>query len=398
MFGLNALKKWRKNKKKNRTEALSGRAKRDAKGTLNIDKDMSGYFCPNPFVQFDIYESGDAYSCCSGWLRLPLGNVKKMPAETLWNSEASQAIRTSILDGSFKYCDKKVCPLIQGDMLPTNEAARMRADYADIIDNKRTIIEAGPTMINFCNDPSCNLSCPSCRTEKIMLSSGARYDEKKAIHEKIVEAYLREPTEQAFNINVTGSGDPFGSKIFREFLFELNGLDFPNMTVNLQTNGVMFTPRNFERLHKIHDNLQNLIISLDAAKADTYAITRRGGDWEKLMENLAFLGKKRAEGYFRLMRLDFVVQVDNFRDMPAFIELATSFGVDKLQFSMVTDWGTWPKEMYESKCIWKESHPEFKEFIEVMKHPNFDNPKVMLGNVTAYRERALAAGQLARSA
>jgi len=391
MFGIKALKKWRSDKSTNKEAALKSRPMRDSSGNLNADKDLRDFFCPNPFFQLDVYSSGDAYSCCSGWLRLPLGNVKDMPAEELWNSKASQAIRKSIHDGTFKYCDQKVCPLIQGDMLPTKKAAHSREDYADIIDNQRTIMDNGPTLINFCNDQSCNLSCPSCRTEKIMLSSGAIFDEKKEIHQKIVNAYMKEPTERPFNINVTGSGDPFGSKIFREFLFDINGSDFPNMNVNLQTNGVMFTPRNFERLHKIHKNLKNLIISLDAASAKTYAITRRGGDWDKLMENLEFLGKKRAEGYLKFMRLDFVVQVDNFHEMPDFIALADKFGVDKIQFSMVTDWGTWPKEMYESKCIWKEDHPRFEEFIEVMKHPNFDNPRIMLGNVTAYRERALAA-------
>jgi len=391
MFGLKSFKNRRGKKATQSSGTLKARKMRDAEGTLNDDKDLTGYFCPHPFMQLDIYNSGDAYSCCSGWLRMPLGNVKDMPAEDLWNSQASQAIRRSVLDGTFKYCDKKVCPLIQGNMLPTKNAARARADYADMIDNERTIMDAGPTLINFCNDQSCNLSCPSCRVEKIMLSSGKLYEEKKAIHQKVVEAYLNKPNDQTFNINVTGSGDPFGSKIFREFLFELNGEDFPNMTVNLQTNGVMFTPRNFDRIHKIHGNLQNLLISLDAATAETYAITRRGGDWDKLIENLEFLVQKRKEGYFKLMRLDFVVQSDNFQEMPAFIDIAEKLGVDKLQFSMVTDWGTWTKEEYESKCIWKENHPQFDAFIKVMKHPNFDNPKVMLGNITAYRERALKA-------
>jgi len=225
-----------------------------------------------------------------------------------------------------------------------------------------------------------------------MLTSGTDYEEKLAIHNQVVDAFMGEPTDRHFTINVTGSGDPFGSKIYREFLFGLNGKDFPNLHVNLQTNGVMFTEKNWDKLHKIHLSLNSLIISLDAANAETYAITGRGGDWDLLQENLAFLSERKKEGYFNFFRLDFVVQVDNFTDMPAFVELASKLCLNEIYFSMVTNWGTWPKEIYETKCIWKESHPRFQEFLAVLRHPAFDLPGVDLGNVTHYREIALKAG------
>ena len=47
-------------------------------------------------------------------------------------------------------------------------------------------------------------------------------------------------------------------------LTELNGKDFPNLKVNLNTNGVMFTPKTWNNLHKIHNNLHNCRISIDA--------------------------------------------------------------------------------------------------------------------------------------
>jgi Radical SAM superfamily/Iron-sulfur cluster-binding domain len=391
MFGLTALKNWRKKRRKTTAKKPDARSMRDWDGNLNQKKDLAGYFCPHPFEQMDIYSSGSAVSCCAGWLRLEMGNVKDTAPDKLWNSAASQAVRQSVHDGTFQYCDQQVCPLIQGNILETNEKSRQNPKFREIIDNKITVMEEAPTLINFCNDKSCNLSCPSCRTEKILLSSGPKYEEKKAIHQTVIDAYLSKATDRAFTINVTGSGDPFASKIFREFLFDIKGSDFPNMRINLQTNGVMLTPRYFVRLKKIYANLQCLIISLDAANAETYAITRRGGDWELLQENLAFLGKRRAEGYFDFMRLDFVVQADNFEDMPAYVKLAKRYGPDEIYFSMVTDWGTWPKDVFESKCIWKENHPRFRDFIDMMKDPIFDDPKVVLGNVTAYRERALNA-------
>jgi len=78
MFDFQILKKWRK-KRSN----LTPRAKKDASGNLNEEKDLTGLFCANPFEQLDIYKSGDAFSCCSAWLKLPLGNVKDQPATVL---------------------------------------------------------------------------------------------------------------------------------------------------------------------------------------------------------------------------------------------------------------------------------------------------------------------------
>jgi hypothetical protein len=52
-------------------------------------------------------------------------------------------------------------------------------------------------------------------------------------------------------MNVTGSGDPFGSKIFRDLLFGIDGSKYPNVKINLQTNGVMFTPKYWKNMKKI---------------------------------------------------------------------------------------------------------------------------------------------------
>ena len=59
-------------------------------------------------------------------------------------------------------------------------------------------------------------------------------------------------------------------------------------------------------------------------------------------------------------------------------------------FSMVADWGTWSAEDYNSKCIWKENHPEHQNFLECLKDPIFDTEKVNIGNLTSMRNKALA--------
>ena len=364
--------------------------RRDTSDSLNQTKNLSGRFCSRPFTQFDIYELGHAHSCCSGWVTTPLGNVKENSVQEVWNSEIAQEIRASIFDGSFKYCDHKLCPFIQNGTLPTLEDAARDPFLKPIIESQKVKLDTDPTYINFCNDPSCNLSCPSCRIEKLILRTGPEFDARQEIHNKVVEGFISEPSDKQFLINVTGSGDPFASKIFRDFLFALNGEDFPNMGIGLQTNGVLFTQKNWEKLHKVHNNLDYILISFDAATADTYAITRRGGNWQQLLENVEFLSDRRLEGKFKFLRLDFVVQLDNYREMPDFVRLAKKLRADEISFSMVTDWGTWSPEIYESKCIWKVTHPDFYKFIEVLKDPVLQDPIVRMGNLTEAHERALS--------
>lgn len=361
------------------------RGQRDSRGSLNQEHNLQGRFCPNPFVQLDVYEDGRLYSCCSAWLPTPLGNLKARSVKQAWNSTASQKIRESIFDGSFRYCDHKVCPSIQQGDLPTLEEARNDPRLGEIIDQRQTMLETLPTFINLCNDQSCNLYCPSCRVSRINHPHGKEYEKRQHLQDKITQELFSRPTGHPFTVNVTGSGDPFASAVFRDFLYKLKGEDFPNMQINLQTNGVLLTPRNWQRMAGIHDNIATILVSYDAATPETYAITRRGGDWDLLQENVKRLGELRAEGALKLLRLDFVVQLANYREIPAFVEIGRLMGADFVSFSMVLDWGTWSLAEYEKQCIWKESHPEFDQFIKVLEDPVLDDPIVMLGNLTQYR-------------
>lgn len=338
----------------------------------------------------DIYEEGKVYSCCSAWLPTPLGNLKKSTVAEIWNSHTSQMIRESILDGSFRYCNHKVCPFIQENSLPSLEEARQDINLREIIDNKLTRLDQLPSFINLCNDASCNLACPSCRVEKINYPKGIEFEKRQHLQDKITQDLFAQPNDRHFTVNVTGSGDPFASAVFRNFLYQLNGEDFPNLQINLQTNGVLLTPRNWQRMHKIHKNISTILISFDAATEDTYNITRRGGNWSWLLKNTARLGELRKTGEVNFLRLDFVVQHANYKEMPQFVEIAKSLNADGVAFSMVLDWGTWSMKDFAKQCIWNKDHEEFDEFLEVLKNPVFDDPFVSFGNLTAVRKLAIS--------
>jgi MoaA/NifB/PqqE/SkfB family radical SAM enzyme len=362
------------------------RARKDSEGA---HAELKGRFCPNPFRQLDVYENGETYLCCSSWLPTPAGNLHRQRLEEVWNSEKAQSVRAGILDGSFRHCNHGVCPAIQEDSLPTLEQARRDPALRDIIDHQRTRMPELPLFINLCNDASCNLWCPSCRTHRINHTDGDTLAQLRALQNEIKRAMFARPSARYFHVNVTGSGDPFASRIFREFLFELNGGDFPNLRINLQTNGVLLTPKNWRRMQRIHKNIDTVLVSFDAARPETYAITRRGGHWPTLLDNVRALGEFRRREELGHLRLDFVVQQANYREMPAFVRLAESLGADCASFSKILDWGTWSRAVFEVQCIWREDHPEYEQFLKVMRDPALGRPSVALGNLAPYREVAL---------
>ena len=360
-------------------------------GLAASDASPAGRFCGAPFRQADLYEYGHIGVCCVTWLPTTVGDLNRDSLAEAWNSETAQAIRESIFDGSFRYCDHAVCPRIQSGELPTLDEASRDPELGPWVRQRRVKLDRGPTFINLCNDPSCNLRCPSCRAGTIQYTTGPDYARRKRLMDKLVDEVFAAPTARRFTLNVTGSGDPFGSRMFREFLFGLDGDRFPNLKINLQTNGVLFTPETWRRIGKIHRNLQGVLVSFDAASEATYAITRPPGRWDVLLENTAHLVERRRAGDFDRLRLDFVVQADNFTEMSDFVRLGRRLGVDQVSFSLVVDWETWPEATFREKCIWRRDHPRFADFLDILREPLFDDPFVDLGNLTAYRELAVDA-------
>ena len=341
-------------------------------------KNLKGKYCPKLFEWFEVDPVGNVRLCCSSWLPQPIGNLLDNTLEEIWNSDRAIELRNQVFTGDWKYCDHELCPVINSDTLP------------DINDEHHTspYVEGFPKIINFCNDSSCNLMCPSCRNEKILLTSGPQYEKSKLINDRICEGLFSRPTDQYFAIFVTGAGDPFASKIFREMLQNIDGSMFPRLEVNLQTNGTMMTPKMWQSLHKIHDRIKFCRISLDAGCKDTYENkVRLNGNWDLLLENCKYLDSQVPDSKQLKVMFDFVVQYDNYKEMKDYVTLClnTFKNIYRIHISLITDWGTWPSEIYKQKCIWSDSHPEYQQFLSELNDPIFDHPLVDMTNVTSIR-------------
>jgi radical SAM protein with 4Fe4S-binding SPASM domain len=360
--------------------------------------DLEGRYCSNFYHWIEVHGDGSCFMCCATWLPYKIGNLFENSLEEIWNSKKAQTLRNQMFTNEWKYCQKSLCPkIMQGSLPKISEVVNSQGDKytqfeRDLLKNKSVVADKLPSHVNFVNDKSCNLYCPSCRVEKILNTSGPAYEASKLLNDKITDAYFTGPTDKYFSFFVTGSGDPFASKIYRDMLTSIDGKDYPNLSIGLQTNGVMFTPKMWQSLHKIHNNLSTCRISIDAGTKDTYENkVRLGGKWDVLLENLAYLNEQQKKHPKFKVGFDFVVQYDNYKEMPIYAEMMlTKFSkCTDVSFSILSDWHTWDGETYNQKCIWKETHPEYEEFLKVLKAPILNHSKVRLQNLQKIREKAI---------
>jgi len=284
-----------------------------------------------------------------------------------------------ILDGSFEYCNRSRCPYLQ----TISGAVEIVEDVKDedlkaAIEKELTILPHGPREIICSYDKSCNLSCPSCRTGIIVET--ANKQQILEIQGKIQNEALRD----AHLLYITGSGDPFGSPFFRKWLQTMKREDIKSIKkIHLHTNAQLWTPQMWATIPKeIQEIVRDVGISIDAASSETYSINRRGGSFERLLENLEFISTLRKSGPLGWVGISMVVQENNFMEMPDFVRLGKRLGFDTVYFSQLVNWGTFSEEEFRNRAIYLPAHPKHSEFVDLLKDEIFNESLVDLGNLT----------------
>ncbi len=346
----------------------------------NPKYDLTGRICKAPFDRIDVLESS-VHQCCASFLPTSMGNLENSPWEEVWNSPNAQAVRESMFDGSYRYCNKILCPAIQSGTVATRERlVASEPHWAPIVDAGVTELPFGPALVNLSYDRTCNLSCPSCRKEKIASSS-----EMRVRFEGLQNRNILPMLKTAKMAYITGSGDPFASKNFRSLLKSLNREKFPDLKIQLMTNGMLLTPQEWEKFPNLQGMVGILYVSIDAARGPTHELLRRGAKWDTMLENLAFMGRLRAAGEVDEFVLSFVVQQENFREMGEAVDLARRIGADSICFSPISNWGTFSASKFKQKYIFAESHPDHAAFLEAMRDPRLDDPIVTARALSEFR-------------
>jgi hypothetical protein len=314
-------------------------------GGLDYLEYFKGKYCQHPFDDFEVRSDGETFVCCPSFLPYSIGNLFNVKSpDDLTSSPMLDKLKDSILRQDFRYCRWMQCNKIKNGLpeLP----AEPKTDYR-------------PVDFRLSYDPTCNLWCPSCRTEKIV----AKGEQRERIL-RLTDETILPLLKTARTCMMNGYGDVFASKACRKILETANREDFPHLKFDFITNGVLFTRVEWEKFPGIHRMVRSIRVSIDAARKETYDQVRLGGDWDMLMENLEFIASLRRRGVIETFMISMVVQDNNFSEMADFALMARRLDCDHVIFEPIMNWNTFPLDVFGEKAVHYGSHSKHRAFRE----------------------------------
>jgi sulfatase maturation enzyme AslB (radical SAM superfamily) len=310
--------------------------------------------CDWPWHQLNIDSQGRLFVCgCDAWVPFSAGTVNDFGSfAQVFASPVAQQVQNAITAGTFDYCDTRHCGVMQNNQTT-------QYDY----------------YLHIGIDDSCNLLCPSCRKDKIFRSDAEWIDPRLQWIEQINQ-WIQQVPDKTVHIMIGANGDPFASLIYRHLI---KRVDFAqNVSFSFRTNGLLMQKHLAE--FTILPRIRNLDISIDAATAKTYAITRRGGDWDILIENLKFAQSIKEQYNINLVG-NFVVQRANFREVPEFAQLCWQYELVP-SYQILQDWGTYKN--FKEECVHFTDSLHYNEFCQIFKDASWQTDKIYLNAVHEY--------------
>ena len=174
-----------------------------------------------------------------------------------------------------------------------------------------------PSLLSIFLTTRCNLRCFVCRREGFK-GQDLEFDNLYK---------LQRPIRYARTIDLTGWGEPLLYPRFEEVLKFIYSLNPSKNLISITTNGTKLSAQVAKLLN---GHLNRVIISLNAATAETYNRDMRYGDFDRTLAAVKdfMFGLDVPER--RKVGLHFVAHTENFREIPEFVSLARDLGISSV--------------------------------------------------------------------
>jgi MoaA/NifB/PqqE/SkfB family radical SAM enzyme len=311
------------------------------------------FSCNLPEKVLSIDNQGNCFLCiCDGWLPVSVGHIMSFNTiEEVWQSPIAKALHKDIvIDKNFTWCS---------------------VDYCGIRDqNKQT----ERYLININIDESCNLQCPTCRSQYMNFTKGPIYDKKLKWADHIVE--LLKTFNNDCTITMSGNGDPFASLIYRPML--MNTVVNVKHQYRIMTNGLLL--KKLLKKSSIYKNIKEYSISIDAGDTETYERVRLKGKWNVLIENLDFLKQELIDQKDISVVLNFCLHKENLSSLKNFVEL-----LEKYQWQgnvqALEHWGAYDQLKFNEQNLMDKNHKDYETAIELLKSISTNKRVILTSNL-----------------
>mgnify|MGYP002474790087 CR=1 FL=1 len=300
------------------------------------------------------HAQGDVRLCA--WTGYNLGNLQEHSIEELWHGKKAEIFRQSMLDGSYRFCKCQACPYLAHDNLET-----MLVDYS---------VPEYPKFCSLSYEQQCNYVCKFCRKEQYQIKS----DEKECIDK--IEKEVQKFIGQLDTVSTNGVGELFCSTRTLNLLSTIH--TDRKLEVVLESNGSLFNRKNWEKISNLGNYNLSVHITVHSFDEDTYRfLSGTSMSVNTVIDNLHFIQELRNQNIINFFEIATVICERNFREMPKYVEKCLKeFNPDRIRLRFFFPYGVNDISTEWFYDIRNPYHPYYKEFVEVMSNPIFDNPKV----------------------
>ena len=315
--------------------------------------------------------NGSVFICESpSWVPKFVGSLLEVDnIYDVLNSEMAQQIRQEIVEQRYYYCNHKISRVLATKHNVINVVAT-DTEPLPYEPSSKTQVTTIPKNLIFDFDYTCNFRCPSCRVE---LVNNNKHHVIRPINDRIsakIKTLVIDNVTTPVEIRWAG-GEPFISEVYVDLMDYCVTSGKPIKHI-IQTNGSYLIAKT-GLLEHLLPHIKELRISFDAATADTYSKIRVGGVWENLLKNVQHVQEQiKRLGTPTTVSVDFVVQKENYREIPLLRKLCNDMGIDKIQYQRMWNWGTWPIEEFNDKNIYNPEHKDYNQLVTAFNLAGFN--------------------------
>ena len=184
-----------------------------------------------------------------------------------------------------------------------------------------------PTSIDVEPIDTCNFACDHCQVTHWTRKT------TRLTTERLISILRQFPMLR--QIKLQGMGEPLLNRHLIEMLKEG---EMGGRGVFIHTNGSVYTENIAQGLSSLRGT--TIIISMDGATAETFEAIRVNGNFQKVVDNVADLVRRRGRSVWPGIELRSVVTLRNAHELIDLVRLAKRLGVDRLTVATwLADWG-----------------------------------------------------------
>jgi len=302
--------------------------------------------CKFPFSVAEIDWDGNVYGCCAGYfINYSLGNIFEQSFDEIWNGQKAQEFRKQFLEDNFKFCDFTKCAKEWEEFTPE-------------------LIAPYPKRVQLNYDSTCNARCIYCRQHHFH-NDVEKFDEHM---EDIILPILK----NAELVNVTALGEVFASKYAKKLIHKIVAT-YPNIKFYVYTNGIECSKEKIEEFG-LTDRIKYIVLSMPGLKKETYDKHVVDGNYDKVVNNIKYLGELRRQNKLDNFILNFVVTSYNYPEMIDFVDFAKENSATVSFVKLLKQDGS--AYIYDDIAVAEKTHPLHEDYLKVIHNEKFKEPHV----------------------